>query len=75
MTQPTFVTEQEECWTLGGEIVDQGMAHPALKAVTAELDALAAALAEVQRQSACLKKCGVGRTEDPTLRSCRPSAR
>ncbi len=67
MTQTTFTTEQEDCWTLGGEIVDQGMAHPALRAVTAEIEALQAALAEVQRQSAGLKRVGVGRTEDPTL--------
>lgn len=67
MTQPVFVTEQEECWTLGGEIMDQGLEHPALKAVMAELQELRMALADVQRQSAGLKKHGVGRTEDPTL--------
>lgn len=67
MANPVFVTEQEECWALGGQVMDQGMGHPALKAVTAALDELAAALAEAQRQSAGLKRCGVGRTEDPTL--------
>lgn len=66
MSEP-FVTEQEKCWELGGEIMDQGLEHPALKAVMAELKELEMALADVQKQSKCLKKFGVGRTEDPTL--------
>ncbi len=66
-TAKAFVTEQEECWILGGEILDQGMDHPALRAIQASLDEVRAALAEAQRQSASLKRFGVGRTEDPTL--------
>ncbi len=54
-------------WELGGEIMDQGMEHPALKAISADLEEVRKVLAEIQKQSAGLKKCGVGRTEDPTL--------
>jgi hypothetical protein len=66
-TTKQFVTEQEECWILGGEILDQGMDHPALRAIQASLNELCAGLAEAQIQSAGLKRHGVGRTEDPAL--------
>lgn len=67
MKNAAFVTEQEQCWILGGEVLDQGMAHPALKVVTAALAELTQALAEAQEQSRGLKRFGVGRTEDPAL--------
>jgi hypothetical protein len=54
-------------WQLGGELIDQGTGHPALKAVTDSWDEVLKVLAEVQQFSANLKKIGVGRTEDPTL--------
>lgn len=62
-----FVTEQEKCWILGGEILDGGVSHPSLGAVNKAWQEVLEALAEVQKQSANLKKFGVGRTEDPTL--------
>ncbi len=68
MAQPqTLVTGQEKCWALGDEVLGLGMGHPALKAVTAEIAALEAALAEAKARSASLKRFGVGRTEDPAL--------
>lgn len=54
-------------WELGGEIMDQGMEHPALHAITVELNEAKKVLEEIQTQSKNLKKFGVGRTEDPTL--------
>ena len=54
-------------WELGGEVMDQGMEHPALRAITSELEEVKKVLAEIQKQSAGLKRFGVGRTEDPTL--------
>jgi len=62
-----FVTEQEKCWILGGEIMDQGMSHGSLMAIQVALEDLRKELEEVQKQSVNLKKFGVGRTEDPTL--------
>lgn len=64
---PVFRTKQEEAWELGGEIVDQGLGHPCMQVVSNACQDVLLALAEIQRQSAGLKKIGVGRTEDPTL--------
>jgi len=60
------LTETEQ-WELGGEIMDRGPEHPAVKAVTESLDSVLEKLEEVRRFSANLKKVGVGRTEDATL--------
>lgn len=62
-----FKTRQEEAWELGGEIMDQGLGHPCLQVVSNACQGVLAALAEIQQQSASLKRFGVGRTEDPTL--------
>lgn len=61
----SVITPRE--WELGGEIMDSGMEHPALRALTIRFDEVKQVLAEIQKQSANLKKVGVGRTEDPTL--------
>ncbi len=75
MNNAVLVTEQEQCWALGGEIMDQGMAHPALRALQAALDEVQGALADVQLQSKGLKRHGVGRTEDPALILARVAPR
>lgn len=54
-------------WELGGEIIDKGMDHPAFKRIQDAWKDVETAMADVQRQSAGLKRIGVGRTEDPTL--------
>lgn len=54
-------------WKLGGEVIDQGAEHPALATVSKSWAGVLAVLAEVQQQSAGLKRVGAGRTEDPTL--------
>lgn len=56
-----------EQWELAAEILDKGMDHPAMKAVTAPLKGIEDALKDAARRSANMKKIGVGRTEDPTL--------
>jgi len=58
-------TPQE--WELGGDMIDKGMAHPAFKRIQDAWKDVEEALADAQRQSAGLKRIGVGRTEDPTL--------
>jgi hypothetical protein len=56
-----------EQWKLGGEVIDQGLKHPALATITQSWTAVVAALVEVQQSSAAMKRVGAGRTEDPTL--------
>lgn len=56
-----------EQWELGGKILDDGMSHPSMKAVTNAVAALEAVLADAKRRSAGLRRVGAGRTEDPTL--------
>lgn len=62
-----FKTLQEEKWELGGEILEQGAAHPSLACVGTSWQDVLKALGEIQEQSKGLKRFGVGRTEDPTL--------
>jgi len=64
------LTETEQ-WKLGGDIMDQGLEHPAFKTMTRTWDEIEKKLAEVQLFSANLKKIGVGRTEDGTLIKAR----
>ena len=56
-----------EQWELGGEILDKGEAHPAIKAIKDEYNAVIQALHDAASKSKNLKRVGVGRTEDPTL--------
>lgn len=54
-------------WELGGDILDKGVEHPAIKTITDSWTFVLSKLEEVKKTSANLKKVGVGRTEDPTL--------
>ena len=56
-----------EQWELGGEILDRGERHPAIKAIRDEYEKVLAAIRESAERSRGMKRIGVGRTEDPTL--------
>ena len=62
-----FGNTTPEQWELGGDILDQGERHPAIKAIKDRYVDILKALAESAQRSMGMKRIGVGRTEDPTL--------
>jgi hypothetical protein len=56
-----------EQWELGGEILDKGEHHPAIKVLADDYKKILEGLKEAQEHSKGMKRIGVGRTEDPTL--------
>lgn len=60
------LTEIEQ-WEMADEIIDRGVAHPALRAVRSEWDQMVAVLEELRASGAGLKRAGAGRTEHPTI--------
>ena len=56
-----------EQWELGGEILDRGESHPAIKVIRDKYADVLEAIKESAQRSRGMKRIGVGRTEDPTL--------
>lgn len=54
-------------WVLGGEILEQGAAHPSIAGLAASWAGVLATLADLQKQGEGLKAFGAGRTEHPTI--------